>query len=89
MLSLAVAASIAGGSLLWAQSDGFFTETASVVVFRAKPSMSRQPRPLSAPLRHFDPSVDATVVLVGIEAIDDAEDPAAALLPMGEWTPLR
>lgn len=87
LLSFAVAASIAGGSLLWAESDEFFTETASVVVFRAKPSMSRQPRPLSAPLRQFDQRVGAAVVLLGIEAIDEAVDFAAVQLPMGEWTP--
>lgn len=89
LLSLAIAASIIGGSLLRAEAGKFFTETAPVVAFRPKASMSRQPRPLSAPLRHFDRHMDAAVVLVGIESIDDAEDSAAAPLPMGEWTPLR
>ncbi len=88
-LSLAIAAVVASGSLLRAKSDEFFTGTASVVVCRARPPMSRQPRPLSAPLRHLDQRIDSAVVLLGIEDVDDAADPAVAVLPMGEWIPRR
>ena len=88
-LSLVVATSIVGGSLLWAESAEFATEPSSAVMFRAKPSMSRQPRPLSAPLRHLDQRADAAVVLLGIEAIDDSEGAAVSTLSMGEWVPRR
>ena len=88
-LSLAAATSIVGGSLLSAEPDEFASEPSSVVMLRAKPSMSRQPRPLSAPIRHLDQRADAAVVLLGIEAIDDSEGSAASTLPMGEWTPRR
>jgi hypothetical protein len=87
-LSIVAAASVVGGSILWANSDELFTESASVIVFRARPSMSRQPRPVSAPLRHFDRRMDTAVVLIGIEALDQAED-FKSLLPLGEWTPVR
>ena len=89
LLSLAMTAGIAGGSLLWAEAAEFYPEATSVVVFRAKPSMSRQPRPLSAPLRHFDLPVDAAVKLVGIESTDDVDVSSSTQLPMGEWTPRR
>ena len=88
-LSLVAATSIVGGSLLWAEPDEFATESSSVVMLRAKPSMSRQPRPSSAPLRHLDQRADAAVVLLGIEAIDDSEGADSSTHPMGEWTPRR
>ena len=94
---LAIATSIVGGSLVWAKSVEFLTESASAVVFRTKPTMSLQPRPFTAPLRNFelvpfqqfDPPARAGVVLLGIEDFDKTEGPAAALLPMGQWTPRR
>ena len=89
MLSFVAATSIVGGSLLWAETDELTAESVSAVVFRAKPSMSRQPRPSSAPIRHLDHRADAAVMLLGIEAIDDSEDVAVGTLPMGEWTPRR
>ena len=88
-LSLVTATLIVGGSLLWAEPDEFATESSSVVMLRAKPSMSRQPRPLSAPLRHLDQRADAAVVLLGIEALDDSDGADSSTPPMGEWTPLR
>jgi hypothetical protein len=86
LLLLVIAALIGGVSRLRAEVGKFATESAHVFSFRPKASMSRQPRPLSAPPRHFDQPVDATVVLVGIESVDDSASPP---LPMGEWTPLR
>lgn len=88
-LSLMAATSIIGGSLLWAEAAEFATESSSVVMLREKPSMSRQPRPLSAPLRHLGQRADAAVVLLGIEAIDDSEGAALSTPPMGEWAPRR
>ncbi len=95
-LSLAAATLIVGGSLLWAEPEaGLTTESSSAVVLRARPSMSRQPRPSSAPLRHLDQRAAAAVVLLGIEAIDDSDgadstdELNAGAHPMGEWTPLR
>ena len=40
-----------------------------VVAFRAKPSMARQPRPASAPIRHLDQRADGAVKLLGIESL--------------------
>ena len=88
-LSLVIATLVVGGSLLWAEPDELATESSSVVLLRAKPSMSRQPRPSSAPLRHLDQRADAAVVLLGIEAIDDSDGADSSTPPMGEWTPLR
>lgn len=94
-LSLVAATSIVGGSLLRAEPDEFAAESSPVVLLRAKPSMSRQPRPSSAPLRHLDQRADAAVVLLGIEAVDEpdgadsANGAGTSTLSMGEWTPLR
>jgi hypothetical protein len=78
-----------GGPLLWAKSDGSSRESAPVVVFRPKPSMSLQPRPLSAPVRHLGQQPVFSVVLLGIEAIDESEAAPRALPSVGEWTPRR
>ena len=43
----------------------------SVLVFRAKPSMARQPRPASAPIRHLDQRADRAVKLLGIESLHE------------------
>ena len=43
----------------------------SVVLFRAKPSMARQPRPASAPIRHLDQRADGAVKLLGIESLHE------------------
>ena len=43
----------------------------SAVVFRAKPSMARQPRPASAPIRHLDQRADGAVKLLGIESLHE------------------
>ena len=41
--------------------------SARTVAFRAKPTLARQPRPTSAPIRHLDQRVDCAVTLLGIE----------------------
>jgi|GEM_PF-5289370 len=43
----------------------------SAVVFRAKPSMARQPRPASAPIRHLDQRADGAVKLLGVESLHE------------------
>ena len=67
------AALIVGGSLLWAEAAQSVTISSPAVVFRAKPPMSRQPRPASAPLRHYERDTAAAVVLLGIEAGNDSD----------------
>ena len=88
-LSLAIAASVIDGSYLCAESERFDSQTTPVIAFRPKASMSRQPRPSTAPTRQLDPRASVAVVLLGIETLEDSEQAAASPLPMGEWTPLR
>lgn len=62
---------ILGGSFLWAKSDRSAKRSAPTVSFRTKPTMALQPRPVSAPSRHFDrPAMP--VILLGIESFDEA-----------------
>ncbi len=43
------------------------------VMLRAKSPLSRQPRPVSAPIKHLDQRADHAAKLIGIESLDELD----------------